>query len=241
MSSSSDSESDDAADDEIRRQLMSQFYGAKMEDSDRESLAVPNTDRTNTERTNTERTNTGRANTDRTNTDPGDIAVSASEALRDDFGSANAPPSPLQNNMSAHFETDHGNHGDHNTPSKHHNTPSKHGTPSRAGNATDPDGLDSSSFNASSYTLQLLKTSSLSSLLTTIDSLHTATQTLDSTMQTLVYENYSKFITATDAVRVIGSAITNSTGSLDELHGHMKTAGSTSAKIDGDLQVRRAK
>ena len=52
---------------------------------------------------------------------------------------------------------------------------------------------------------------SIEELLAIDDRLVSEVQDLDSTMQTLVYENYSKFIDATDAIRSIGKTVDKAT------------------------------
>ena len=50
-----------------------------------------------------------------------------------------------------------------------------------------------------------MKESRLSELMDTEQMLYKQIQTLDSEMQTLIYENYNKFISATDTVKKVGS------------------------------------
>lgn len=64
--------------------------------------------------------------------------------------------------------------------------------------------LDSPSFNSSAFLERRIKNSSVHDLLENEEQLALQVRTLDSTMQTLVYENYSRFIDATDAIRSIG-------------------------------------
>ncbi|KAL7469690.1 hypothetical protein ACHAXS_011234, partial [Conticribra weissflogii] len=71
-----------------------------------------------------------------------------------------------------------------------------------------PHALDSPSFHPPSHTLSHIAHSSIHTLLETNERLALDIRTLDSTMQTLVYENYSKFIDATDAIRSIGTNVT---------------------------------
>jgi hypothetical protein len=65
--------------------------------------------------------------------------------------------------------------------------------------------LDSVNFSASVHTSSsLLKSSSTHALLKFTNQLSQSIRLLNSTMQTFVYENYSKFISATNAIRSIG-------------------------------------
>ena len=77
-----------------------------------------------------------------------------------------------------------------------------HGSDRRVrGDAND---LDSPAFESEAYTRRHVLGSSMHTLLETEEKLALQVRTLDSTMQTLVYENYSRFIDATDAIRSIG-------------------------------------
>ena len=72
--------------------------------------------------------------------------------------------------------------------------------------------LDSPSFNPKSHTISHIAHSSIQTLLETNEHLALDIRTLDSTMQTLVYENYSKFIDATDAIKSIGTNVSSING-----------------------------
>ena len=78
-------------------------------------------------------------------------------------------------------------------------------------NATKSD-LDSPIFTPKTYTLSHIVHSPLETLLITNEYLALDIRTLDSTMQTLVYENYSKFINATDAIKCIGVNVSSISG-----------------------------
>mmetsp|Transcript_50554 Transcript_50554/g.107674 ORF Transcript_50554/g.107674 Transcript_50554/m.107674 type:complete len:1135 (+) Transcript_50554:50-3454(+) len=77
--------------------------------------------------------------------------------------------------------------------------------------------LDSPSFDPKSHALSHIAHSSSRVLLETNERLALDIRTLDSTMQTLVYENYSKFIDATDAIRSIGTNVGSVSGDGDGL------------------------
>lgn len=65
--------------------------------------------------------------------------------------------------------------------------------------------LDSMAFDGDRYLNQLLKGSRLHALLQKHVDLSTEIKVLDSDMQMLVYENYNKFISATDTIRMMKS------------------------------------
>ena len=70
------------------------------------------------------------------------------------------------------------------------------------GASVNTDDLDSPSFDPVKHAVKHIRSSTTHELLETEEKLALSVRTLDSTMQTLVYENYSRFIDATDAVRV---------------------------------------
>ena len=72
-------------------------------------------------------------------------------------------------------------------------------------------GLDSAAFDADRYLAQLLRTARLKALMQKHVDMSTEIKTLDSDMQNLVYENYNKFISATDTIRSMKSNV----GSMD--------------------------
>lgn len=67
----------------------------------------------------------------------------------------------------------------------------------------DPLNIDSPSFDPQLYLDKSLKTKDLSDLISEEKALTDQIRSLDSDMQTLVYDNYSKFISATDTIRMV--------------------------------------
>ena len=72
-------------------------------------------------------------------------------------------------------------------------------------------GLDAQNFDADRYLAQLLRSARLKALMQKHTEMSTEIKTLDSDMQNLVYENYNKFISATDTIRSMKSNV----GSMD--------------------------
>jgi hypothetical protein len=100
--------------------------------------------------------------------------------------------------------------------------------------------LDSPNFNPETHTLSHIAHSSAHTLLQTNERLALDIRTLDSTMQTLVYENYSKFIDATDAIKSIGTNVTTAGESgLDRLNVGMERIAQASARSDQLLRASR--
>jgi hypothetical protein len=65
----------------------------------------------------------------------------------------------------------------------------------------DPTNIDSPGFDPETYVTKLLRESRLANLIDKEQLLSKQIKTLDNEMQTLVYENYNKFISATDTIR----------------------------------------
>lgn len=70
--------------------------------------------------------------------------------------------------------------------------------PDRPAGATD---LDSKDFNVDKYVSDLLRNTRLNQLLSSSTGMSSDIKSLDADMQRLVYENYNRFITATDTIR----------------------------------------
>ena len=67
--------------------------------------------------------------------------------------------------------------------------------------ATDPCNINGAHFEPDVYLSKLLKERSLTELMDKETEMVRHIKALDSDMQTLVYENYNKFISATDTIR----------------------------------------
>lgn len=93
-------------------------------------------------------------------------------------------------------------------------------------------GLDSAAFDADRYLSQLFRTTRLDGLLSKHVEMSTEIKFLDSDMQMLVYENYNKFIAATDTIRSMKSNVDGMDSNMNELQAVIGTAASasTSAK-----------
>ena len=68
------------------------------------------------------------------------------------------------------------------------------------------------------YLQQLLKQTRLDALLVKHIEMSTEIKSLDSDMQMLVYENYNKFISATDTIRSMKSNVDGMDANMQELH-----------------------
>eukprot|EP01112_Ceratiomyxa_fruticulosa_P012023 TRINITY_DN3309_c0_g1_i1.p1 TRINITY_DN3309_c0_g1~~TRINITY_DN3309_c0_g1_i1.p1 ORF type:complete len:795 (-),score=178.23 TRINITY_DN3309_c0_g1_i1:42-2426(-) len=108
-------------------------------------------------------------------------------------------------------------------------------------NNNDPTDIDSPAFDATKHFEHLLKTCSLQDLIAKDNEMVTKIKTLDGDMKTLVYENYNKFISATDTIRKMKSNVESMEEEMARLSKNMETITNCSDKIDSVLAPRRDK
>eukprot|EP00980_Cylindrotheca_fusiformis_P011237 scaffold2576_cov116-Cylindrotheca_fusiformis.AAC.3 len=99
--------------------------------------------------------------------------------------------------------------------------------------------LDSNHFDAAQHTAKHVLTANVHSLLEVEEALACQVRTLDSSMQTLVYENYSRFIEATDAVKSIGVNVQAHGSGLTELQERMETVSTQSRAVETSVGALR--
>eukprot|EP00526_Cylindrotheca_closterium_P001651 CAMPEP_0113631014 /NCGR_PEP_ID=MMETSP0017_2-20120614/16117_1 /TAXON_ID=2856 /ORGANISM="Cylindrotheca closterium" /LENGTH=1073 /DNA_ID=CAMNT_0000541507 /DNA_START=14 /DNA_END=3235 /DNA_ORIENTATION=+ /assembly_acc=CAM_ASM_000147 len=92
--------------------------------------------------------------------------------------------------------------------------------------------LDSPHFNADQHKAHHVLTENVHNLLEVEESLACQVRTLDSSMQTLVYENYSRFIEATDAIKSISVHVQAHSSGLKELQDKMNDVSKDSLQIE---------
>uniref|UniRef100_A0A182NHQ4 Vacuolar protein sorting-associated protein 51 homolog n=1 Tax=Anopheles dirus TaxID=7168 RepID=A0A182NHQ4_9DIPT len=107
----------------------------------------------------------------------------------------------------------------------------------KSGNPYDMDG---SSFDADRYLQKLLKECSLKQIMDTEAAIVRQTQTLHSDMQTLVYENYNKFISATDTIRKMKTDFKSMETEMNLLMANMDSITEFSERITDTLQETRS-
>lgn len=95
--------------------------------------------------------------------------------------------------------------------------------------------VDSPYFAVEAHTEQHVLRSDMHTLLETEERLSLQVRTLDSTMQTLVYENYSKFISATDAIRSIGVSVNAKEEGMQSLSRGMKVIDEQTRQVEDEL------
>ncbi|XP_031843057.1 vacuolar protein sorting 51 [Nomia melanderi] len=108
-----------------------------------------------------------------------------------------------------------------------------------AENSNNPYGIDGPHFNADMYFQKLIKECTLKQIMDHETEIIKNTQTLHSDMQTLVYENYNKFISATDTIRKMKTDFKEMEESMDLLAKNMDSITSFSEQISSTLQGTR--
>ncbi|KAI7693137.1 hypothetical protein SSS_05087 [Sarcoptes scabiei] len=102
-----------------------------------------------------------------------------------------------------------------------------------------PFDMNSNDFNSEIYMNKILKECRLSELMDTEQMLYRQIQTLDSEMQTLIYENYNKFISATETVKKMTSHFSRMEHELNLLSEKMDSITSKSEMIAENLNQNR--
>lgn len=92
--------------------------------------------------------------------------------------------------------------------------------------------LDSPHFDPDQHKRDHVLNQNVHPLLEVEESLACQVRTLDSSMQTLVYENYSRFIEATDAIKSIGIHVQAHSSGLQELQDKMSSVSQDSLRIE---------
>lgn len=107
------------------------------------------------------------------------------------------------------------------------------------GASLDPCDINGAHFKADTYLSRLIKEKSLTELMDEESKTLTQIKALDSDMQTLVYENYNKFISATDTIRKMKNDFRKMEDEMDHLATNMSSITEFSANISSTLQDRR--
>ena len=95
-----------------------------------------------------------------------------------------------------------------------------------------PYDVNSSSFDSELYTQKLIKEASLAQLMAQEGEIVRQIHGLDSDMQTLVYENYNKFISATDTIKQMRVDFRDMEEEMDQLAEKMKALTDRSAAVN---------
>ncbi|KAF4320727.1 hypothetical protein BBO99_00001380 [Phytophthora kernoviae] len=101
--------------------------------------------------------------------------------------------------------------------------------------------IDSQGFDPKTYVKELLEARGLNDLLATDDQLIKEIKELDTNMQMLVYENYNKFISATDTIRKMKNNVASMEDEVSRVVASMDTITAKSESISVALAPHRSK
>jgi hypothetical protein len=99
--------------------------------------------------------------------------------------------------------------------------------------------LSSDKFDPQHYLSLQLQSKPMRALLQHDNSLVSSRRSLDSEMQTLVYENYAKFISATDTIRKMAANVGGMDEAMQRLRSNMAAISKTSRGIEGQVAPHR--
>ena len=99
--------------------------------------------------------------------------------------------------------------------------------------------IDSNAFAVDKYVVALLQYKSLEELVLRGNAMVSEIKSLDSDMQMLVYENYNKFISATDTIRKMKHSVEEMESQMVQLEKNMATISTASETVDSSLSARR--
>ena len=103
----------------------------------------------------------------------------------------------------------------------------------------DPMDINSPDFNPDLYMNELIREKNLSQLMEREQHSYREIQSLDSDMQTLVYENYNKFISATDTIRDMSSNFDLMEKELATLSDNMANITASTTQVQSSLKSTR--
>ncbi|XP_023319685.1 vacuolar protein sorting-associated protein 51 homolog [Eurytemora carolleeae] len=104
---------------------------------------------------------------------------------------------------------------------------------------TNPLDINGPGFDPDLFVNKLVKEASLSQLMNQEKEIVSQIKGLDSDMQTLVYENYNKFIAATETIRKMRVDFKSMEEEMDQLAGSMSSITNFSSQISDKLRTRR--
>ena len=99
--------------------------------------------------------------------------------------------------------------------------------------------IDASGFAPAQYVEGLLQSSTMEELLRADDKMVKEVKSLDSDMRELVYENYNKFIAATDTIRKMKGDVASMEEEMAQLEHTMEQVSASSASLNASLSSKR--
>uniref|UniRef100_H2XTL8 Vacuolar protein sorting-associated protein 51 homolog n=3 Tax=Ciona intestinalis TaxID=7719 RepID=H2XTL8_CIOIN len=115
------------------------------------------------------------------------------------------------------------------------------GADSNTAVGNDPLDIDSPHFHAENYLRKIKQEKSLAELMDAENDMAKQIRTLDSEMQTLVYENYNKFISATDTIRNMKRDFRQMENEMEKLTTNMSSITELNSEINETLKENRQK
>ncbi|CAG8452606.1 7308_t:CDS:10 [Scutellospora calospora] len=109
------------------------------------------------------------------------------------------------------------------------------------GKKVDPLDINNSAFEAEHYCNVLLTEKHLSELMQRDNDLSTEIRQLDGDMKTLVYENYNKFISATDTIRKMKNNVESMESEMDQLSKSISNISNVTSSVNTALGPKREK
>ena len=98
--------------------------------------------------------------------------------------------------------------------------------------------IDSHMFDLKTYFRDFVRGRGVEELIKKNNELFGEIKSLDGELQTLVYENYNKFISATDIIKNIKTDMINLDQEIDNLRGSLDRIGSSYAEVDDKLRYK---
>lgn len=114
-------------------------------------------------------------------------------------------------------------------------------SPREEGGGGDPMSLESSDFQTTEYVVSELQNLKVGELLDKDADLMHDIRNLDSDMQMLVYENYNKFIAATETIKRMKNNVEDMDTDMSSIDSNMQRISSGSSQLDGSLASKRNK
>eukprot|EP00981_Chlorochromonas_danica_P006792 scaffold1490_cov162-Ochromonas_danica.AAC.38 len=99
--------------------------------------------------------------------------------------------------------------------------------------------IDDHNFNADEYCRSILQNEMVEGLVAKDANLVHEIRNLDGEMQKLVYDNYNKFITATETIKEMKTDVFAMDNDMNSLRDKMKVVALTSCELDGIFEVKR--
>ena len=105
----------------------------------------------------------------------------------------------------------------------------------------DPTDIDGNNFEAESYFQQLVQKENLKTLVQKDKTIKSEIKVLDTDLQNLVYDNYTKFLEAEDSIGRFSDGLSSLSAKMQDLQNKLKNVSKESSEIQADLKPNREK